>query len=249
MKTFIELKDVTLEYELHLDKTDNLKETVINFFRKLNHIDQKKSYFKALDNINIKIEEGDRLGIIGRNGAGKSTLLKVIAGILKPTSGALSINGQVQPLIEVGAGFNPDFTGRENIYLNAYMLGFNKKDVKAKEQEIIDFADIGQFIDVPIKYYSSGMSVRLAFAIATIINPEILVIDEMLAAGDAAFIEKAMKRINDLISAAKIMVVVSHDLDFVQKLCNRCIWMDNGKVNFSGEVSTSMSKYLDQIKA
>jgi ABC-2 type transport system ATP-binding protein len=244
MKSFIELKNITLEYELYIDKTDNLKETIINFFRKIKHIEQKKRFIKALDNINLKIEEGDRLGIIGRNGAGKSTLLKVIAGILKPTSGDLFIQGKVQPLIEIGAGFNPEFTGRENIYLNAYMLGFGKKEAKEKEQEIIAFADIGEFIDVPIKYYSSGMTVRLAFSIATIINPEILLVDEMLAAGDAAFIEKATRRINELINKAKIMVVVSHDLNFVKKICNKWIWIDHGKIKSLSNIPSVVDEYL-----
>lgn len=246
--TSVILNNVSLTYELHYDRTNSLKETVINFLTKRQYVPQKKAQLNALNNVNINISLGERVGIIGLNGAGKSTLLKVISGILKPTAGDIVVKGNIQPLIEIGAGFDPEFTGRENIYLNSYMLGFTKDEVQQHEQEIIEFADLGAFIDTPIKYYSSGMTVRLAFSIATIIKPEILVFDEMLAAGDASFIDKAKKRIDDLINRAKVMVIVSHDLSLIQTTCTRCILMEKGQVAFDGRPEDAIRRYLASIK-
>ena len=188
------MNNLSLVYDLYYDRTNTLKGYFGTLFKKNQYVEKKKDKLYALRNINIKIEHGERIGIIGLNGAGKSTFLKVASGLLKPTNGSLDIRGSVQPLIEIGAGFNPEFSGRENIYLNGAMLGFTKKQIKNKEAEIIHFSELENFIDVPVKYYSSGMSVRLAFTIATIINPEILLIDEMLSAGDLAFISKAKKK-------------------------------------------------------
>jgi ABC-type polysaccharide/polyol phosphate transport system ATPase subunit len=157
------------------------------------------------------------------------------------------VRGSIQPLIEVGAGFDPEFTGRENIYLNGYMLGFTKKQIQAREEEIINFAELGHFIDVPIKYYSSGMSVRLAFTIATMIEPEILVFDEMLSAGDAAFMVKAKKRMNELINKAKMLVVVSHDLSLIESICNRCIYVKRGEIISSGPPKKIIDQYLSEV--
>nr|HPI41384.1 ATP-binding cassette domain-containing protein [Pseudobdellovibrionaceae bacterium] len=166
-EVYIHLKNVTLTYELHHDRTNTLKEWAINLFHRRQFVEQKKTHFNALEGLSLDFKQGERVGIIGPNGAGKSTLLKVISGILKPSLGALDVQGNIQPLIEIAAGFNPEFSGRENIYLNGYMLGFSKDQIKNKEEEIIEFAGLREFMDVPIKYYSSGMSVRLAFAIAT----------------------------------------------------------------------------------
>lgn len=242
-KCFIELKDVSLIYDLHFDRTNNFKEFIINLLTKRSYVEQKKSQHFALQKINFRADEGARLGIIGLNGSGKSTTLKVISGILKPSEGELKVVGTIQPLIEIGAGFDPEFTGRENIYLNGYMLGFTKKQIEECENEIVEFADLGQFIDTPIKYYSSGMSVRLAFTIATMIQPEILLIDEMLAAGDAAFMEKAKKRLDSLIKVAKIIVIVSHDLHFIKSMCNRVIVMNKGSKVFDGSVEDGLKAY------
>lgn len=245
--TSITLKNVSLAYELHYDQTSDLKEYLINLVTRRKYVHKSKDTHMALDGINLSIGEGERVGIIGLNGAGKSTLLKVISGILKPTQGDIIVNGAVQPLIEIGAGFNPDFTGRENIYLNSYMLGYTKAQVTKFENEIIEFADLGQFIDTPIKYYSSGMSVRLAFSIATIVNPEILVFDEMLSAGDAVFIEKAKKRVDTLINKAKIMVLVSHDLGLVKSLCTRCLIVKHGHIIFDGTPEKAIETYLSSL--
>jgi len=243
----INLKNVSLAYELHYDRTTDLKEYVINRMMRRKYVQKAKDFHYALDGISLNIGVGERVGIIGLNGAGKSTLLKVISGILKPTDGEIIVNGAVQPLIEIGAGFNPDFTGRENIYLNSYMLGYTKAQVLKYENEIIEFADLGHFIDTPIKYYSSGMSVRLAFSIATIVNPEILVFDEMLSAGDAVFIEKAKRRVNALIDKAKIMVLVSHDLELVKSLCTRCLVIKQGKIAFDGDAKSAIDFYLSSL--
>lgn len=243
----IHLNDVSLMYDLHYDRTNNLKEHVVNFLTRRKYVQKKKDILFALKNISFKINEGDKLGIIGLNGAGKSTLLKVISGILKPTSGELIVRGNIQPLIEIGAGFDPEFTGRENIYLNGYMLGFNKNQIQEKEQEIIDFTELGNFIDTPIKYYSSGMAVRLAFTIATMIEPEILALDEMLSAGDAAFIQKATKRLNSIIDKAKIIILVSHDLNMIETTCNKIIVMDKGEIMFSGLVSDGLAFYKNLV--
>ena len=239
----IDIKDVHLNYDLFQYRSNNLKEAVINLFRKAPQQNLTPSTIAALKGVNLTLSTGDRLGIIGLNGSGKSTLLKVIAGILKPSMGSVLVNGRVQPLIEIGAGFNPEFTGRENIYFNGYMLGFNKKQIHNKEAEIIAFSELGHFIDTPVKYYSSGMSVRLAFTIATMIEPEILAVDEMLAAGDAAFIEKAKRRVERLLTSAKGLICVSHDLDFLRHISNRILVMNQGQVAYIGDVASGMEYY------
>lgn len=248
-ETYIKLSNVSLKYDLHLDRTNNFKEYIINALTRKSYVDKKKEELQALKAVSFEIKSGDKLGVIGFNGAGKSTLLKVISGILKPTSGTIDVQGNIQPLIEIGAGFDHELTGRENIYLNSYMLGFTKKQVQATEKEIIDFADLGKFIDTPLKYYSSGMSVRLAFTIATMIEPEILVFDEMLSAGDAAFIEKAKKRMNDLMSIAKIIVLVSHDLALVKSMCNKLIVMNEGQILFMGDPQQGLEVYDQLVKS
>jgi ABC-type polysaccharide/polyol phosphate transport system ATPase subunit len=231
-------------YDLYYDKTSNLKEFLINLLKwKKAKVPQNEKTLAALSNINLHLKEGDRIGIIGPNGAGKSTLLKVISGVLHPTSGTINIEGNIQPLIEVGAGFNPEFSGRENIYLNGYMLGFTKKQISVKVKEIIEFSELEKFIDVPIKYYSSGMSVRLAFAIATSIEPEILVFDEMLSAGDIHFMAKAKKRMNSLLEMAKILVFVSHDLELVQNICREVIVVNKGQIVYRGKPDEAIEYY------
>jgi ABC-type polysaccharide/polyol phosphate transport system ATPase subunit len=243
----IQIKNLSLVYTIHHDKSNTLKEFILNLLHKRSYVEKKQDEFYALKNLNLLVEPKERLAIIGRNGAGKSTLLKVISGILKPTKGTITVDGGIQPLIEIAAGFNPEFSGRENIYLNGYMLGFNRAQLKAKEQEIIDFSELGQFIDVPVKYYSSGMSVRLAFTIATSVEPEILLFDEMLSAGDASFIKKAKERMESLVDRAKAVVVVSHDLDFVKSFATRAIVVNGGEIVFSGSPKESVEYYLAHL--
>lgn len=241
----IELKNVSLQYDLFYDKTTNFKEYVVNFLtRKKNPLNtKKKDSFYALQNIDLLIQDGDRVGFIGPNGAGKSSLLKVISGVLNPTKGQITVEGNIQPLIEVGAGFNPEFSGRENIYLNGYMLGFTKTQIKEKEKEIIAFSELEEFIDVPIKYYSSGMSVRLAFSIATSIEPEILIFDEMLSAGDLHFMNKATQRMDALLKRARILVFVTHDFSLLEKTCNKVLVVSKGQFVFSGTPTESIAFY------
>lgn len=245
---FIKLNNVSLRYDLHFDRTNNLKEAVINLFSKKRYLNQNNETVLAIDSMNLNIGHGERVGIIGLNGAGKSSLLKVISGIYKPTHGTVTVHGHIQPLIEIGAGFDPEFTGRENIYLNGYMLGFTKRQIQEKEKEIVDFTELETFIDTPLKYYSSGMAVRLAFTIATMIEPEILVFDEMLSAGDAAFISKAQHRMDRLLDKAKIMVIVSHDLSMIEKMCNRLLVMVKGKIMYDGDTTGGLEFYKELVR-
>jgi ABC-type polysaccharide/polyol phosphate transport system ATPase subunit len=245
----VELKDVSLLYDLYFDKTNTLKEHIVNFFYRRKYVDVKVKKLAALKNVSLKIDHGERVGIIGLNGSGKSTMLKIIAGLLKPSLGEVVVNGTVQPLIEIGAGFNPEFSGRENIYLNGAMLGFNKKQIRKKEQEIIEFSELGQFIDVPVKYYSSGMHVRLAFTIATIIRPEILVLDEMISAGDLEFMSKAKERMEQILSAAKILVIVSHDMGLIRSLAKRVVVLNQGEVLFDGDAEEAIDLYAHRTSA
>lgn len=240
----IKLENINLEYDLFFDKTTSLKEFIINFFKKkIPKPLEKKGKFLALNNINLHIKDGDRIGIIGPNGAGKSSLLKIISGVLHPSSGQITVRGNIQPLIEVGAGFNPEFSGRENIYINGYMLGFTKSQIKEKEQDIIEFAELNEFIDVPIKYYSSGMAVRLAFAVATSIDPEILVFDEMLSAGDMHFMNKAKKRMDALLEMAKILIFVTHDFGLLSQICEKTIVLDKGQIVYTGSTAQAIDYY------
>ena len=245
---FIKIENLSLVYELYYDKTNTLKEYFANLFKKRNYIDKSKDKLYALNNISLTINHGERLGIIGLNGAGKSTLLKVLSGILKPTYGKVYIKGSVQPLIEVGAGFNPEFSGRENIYLNGAMLGFTKKEIFEKEKDIIEFSELQDFIGVPIKYYSTGMVVRLAFSIATIIKPEILLLDEMLSAGDLSFISKARQRMDEILRHAKILVIASHDLGLIDSLASRTIVLDHGVILFDGNTQDAIAFFKDYVE-
>jgi lipopolysaccharide transport system ATP-binding protein len=239
----ISFQGVDLVYDLHYDRTNTIKELLINLVTRRSYVGQRLGKLFALREVNLEIGHGERVGIVGLNGAGKSTLLKVLARLLKPTGGRIDVDGTVQPLIELGAGFNAEFTGRENIYLNGAMLGFSKREMKAKEAEIVEFAELKEFIDVPVKYYSSGMIVRLAFTIATSVKPEILVLDEMLSAGDHLFIEKARVRIRRLLDDSKILVLVSHDLSLLRQLVERVVVLDCGRVIFDGPTEEALGIY------
>ncbi len=208
------------------------------------HTVLKRPLFKALDNISFRIEKGEVVGIIGHNGAGKSTLLKMLAGISKPTSGSLSIRGSVAPLIEVGAGFIPDFTGRENVYLNGSILGLSRRDIDQKFDEIVDFAEMAEFIDTPVKRYSSGMQVKLAFAVATSIEADTLIVDEVLAVGDLAFQRKCFDRMESLIQdKGRTVLLVSHNIRQVERICSRVIVLDHGKVIHDGDTKAACDLY------
>ena len=228
--TVIELKNVSMQFDLNIEKVNSLKEYLIKYFKK----ELKFEKMWALREINLKIEEGDVWGIVGFNGAGKSTLLKVISGILKPTTGEVKINGNISPLIELGAGFDMDLTARENIFLNGYILGYSKNLLKEKFDEIVEFSELKDFIDVPLKNFSSGMVARLGFAIATIIEPKILIVDEILSVGDFKFQQKSEKKIKAMMGNGTTVIFVSHSVAQVEEICNKAVWLEKGKIKKIG---------------
>lgn len=226
------VENVSLQFRMYHDGASSTKEYFANLFRKSTH----KSYtdFLALKDISLTIEDGERVGIIGRNGAGKSTLLRTISRIYEPTTGHVIVNGRVAPLLEIGAGFHPEFTGRENIYFNGSLLGYSKAQLLEIEDEVIDFAELREFIDTPVKYYSTGMYMRLAFSLATTVHPDVLILDELFVGGDAAFVRRGKERMNKMIDRSSVMVLVSHDQSLLRSLCDRIIWIDHGKVIADG---------------
>ncbi|MGD8537110.1 MAG: ABC transporter ATP-binding protein [Candidatus Aminicenantes bacterium] len=201
----------------------------------------------ALDNVSFQVEKGTTFGVIGENGSGKSTLLKVITGIAKPTSGSVSVDGKVSALIELGAGFHPEISGRENIFINGIMLGLSKKEITEKFDDIVRFAELEEFIDAPVKTYSSGMHMRLGFSVAINVNPDILLIDEVLAVGDASFVPKCLDRIDDFRRRKKTILFVSHDLSTVEKICDRVVWLKHGKIQTMGEPKRVVDAYLQDV--
>ncbi|XDD45085.1 polysaccharide ABC transporter ATP-binding protein [Leptospira sp. WS39.C2] len=206
--------------------------------------------FHALSNINLEFNKGERVGIIGRNGAGKSTLLKILSRITSPTEGKIRINGRIASLLEVGTGFHPELTGRENVFLNGAILGMRKEEIVRKFDEIVDFSGVEEFIDTPVKRYSSGMYVRLAFAVAAHLEPDIMVVDEVLAVGDAVFQKKCLGKMDSVSKdQGRLVIFVSHSMDAIQSLCNRSILLDDGKVKFDGDTSSAISLYLDALKS
>ena len=241
----IEVSHLTKEFRL--GAMQGLKQTLLNSAAKLAGKPVKeRPLFKALDDVSFSIEQGEVVGIIGHNGAGKSTLLKMLARISTPTSGEIKVNGRIAPLIEVGAGFVPDFTGRENVYLNGAILGMSKQEIDKKYDEIVDFAEMAEFIDTPVKRYSSGMQVKLAFAVATSIESEILIVDEVLAVGDLAFQRKCFDRMEDLIKGqGKTVLVVSHNIRQIERLCSRVILLGNGQVLMDGNPTEVCNRFFD----
>jgi ABC-type polysaccharide/polyol phosphate transport system ATPase subunit len=201
----------------------------------------------ALDGINLKVEKGITFGVIGENGSGKSTLLKIVAGITKPTSGRVRVQGKVSALIELGAGFHPEISGRENVYINGIMLGLSRKEINEKFDDIVKFSELEDFIDAPVKTYSSGMHMRLGFSVAINVNPEILLIDEVLAVGDASFVPKCLDRIDDFRRRKKTILFVSHDLSTVEKICDRVVWLKEGKIQMMGEPKRVVDAYLQDV--
>lgn len=231
----IEVSHLTKEYRL--GAIQGLKQTLLSTgTRLLGKTVPERPLFKALDDVSFSVEQGEVVGIIGHNGAGKSTLLKMLAKISTPTSGSVKVDGRIAPLIEVGAGFVPDFTGRENVYLNGAILGMTRQEIDSKFDEIVDFAEMAEFIDTPVKRYSSGMQVKLAFAVATSIDSEILIVDEVLAVGDLAFQRKCFDRMEDLIKRqGRTVLLVSHNIRQVERLCSRVILMSHGRISASGD--------------
>lgn len=242
----ISIQNLSLKFRLYHDRGISLKEKFANIFRKPDR--QAYSDFWAVKDFSLHIVSGERVGIVGHNGAGKSTLLKTLCRIYEPTTGTIAVRGRIAPLLEIGAGFHPEFTGRENIYLNGAILGYSKREIRAIEHEVIAFAELEEFIDTPVKYYSTGMYMRLAFSLATSMQPDILVLDELFAGGDSSFIVKAKARMHQLIDRASIMIMVSHDANLVRSLCNRVIWMDHGKIVADGAPGVILDRYLARDK-
>jgi ABC-type polysaccharide/polyol phosphate transport system ATPase subunit len=240
-KSVIKVENVGMQFNLSQEKVDNLKEYVIKMLKR----ELLFQEFWALRNISFEIEKGDRMGVIGLNGAGKSTLLKIISGVMKPTEGNLEINGKLVPLLELGAGFDSNYTGRENIYLNGAILGYTHEFLDEKYEEIVEFAEIREFMDVPIKNFSSGMRARLGFSIATVVEPEILVLDEVLSVGDAKFKEKSEARIMELFDEGITVLFVSHSIEQVKRLCNKAIWLEKGKIVMQGDAEEVCNKYAE----
>lgn len=238
-KPMIEIRNVTMQYRMSNDRVSNLKEYLIKRLKKRISFE----YFTALDDVSFAVRQGEVLGLIGHNGAGKSTILKIISGIVRPTKGAVHIRGNVVPMLELGSGFDFDMTGRENIFLNGAILGYSEEFLKEKYDEIVEFSEIGQFIDMPLRNYSSGMVARLGFSIATVVEPEILIVDEVLAVGDAAFQEKSKKRMMELMGGGTTVLFVSHGLGQVRELCDHVVWMDHGKVKMYGETKEVCDAY------
>lgn len=231
--------NVSIKFKLDQNKVKSLKEFVVKgLSKKLKYDD-----FLALNNVSFTVEKGDVVGIIGRNGSGKSTILKCIAGIYKPTSGKIISNGNIVPMLELGSGFDMEMTGQENIYLNGAILGYSKEFLDSKYEEIVAFSELGNFIYEPIRTYSSGMLMRLAFSIATVVNPEILIVDEILAVGDATFQEKSRARMSELMSGGTTVFFVSHDIEQIKEICNKVVWLSHGNVKMMGETSEVCAAY------
>lgn len=235
----IRANDISMRYLMTYDRIQSIKEYIVQMLRgKI-----KYEEFWALKNVSFEVERGEVVGIIGHNGAGKSTLLKVISGILKPTGGELEVHGNVVPMLELGSGFDHDLTGRENIFLNGSILGYSEKYLKEKYDQIVEFSELGKFIDVPIRNYSSGMLMRLAFSIATVVQPEILIVDEILAVGDAAFQEKSKTRMLELMGGGTTVLFVSHSLEQIREMCDRVIWLEHGQIKAIGATKEICDAY------
>ena len=234
-ETVIEISNVSMRFRMNSDKIMSLKEFVTTAMRgKLQYQE-----FTALDHVSFEVKKGETLGLIGRNGAGKSTMLKVLSGILKPTEGSLVCRGNVVPMLELGSGFDFDLTGRENIFLNGAILGYSEEFLNARYDEIVEFSELDQFIDTPIRNYSSGMLARLAFSIATVVQPEVLIVDEILSVGDAQFQEKSKKRMLELMGGGTTVLFVSHSIQQIREMCNKVLWLHKGEqICFTSEVDS-----------
>ena len=235
----IKAENVSVKYLMTYDRIKSMKEYLVQMVKgKI-----KYEEFWALKDVSFEVKKGEVLGIIGHNGAGKSTLLKVISGILKPTTGSVQVNGTIVPMLELGSGFDFDLTGRENVFLNGAILGYSEQFLKEKYEEIVAFSELGQFIDVPLRNYSSGMVMRLAFSIATVVRPDILIVDEILAVGDAEFQEKSKKRMLELMGGGTTVLFVSHSLLQIREMCNKAIWLEHGKIIMAGDTASVCDAY------
>ena len=242
----IEVDDVTMIFNMASESLTNLKE----YFIKLAKHQLFFEEFRALKHISFKVKPGEVVGLVGTNGSGKSTMLKIIAGVLEPSEGSVVVRGNISPLIELGAGFDSELTARENIYLNGSLLGYTKEFIDEKFDEIVDFAELRDFVDMPLKNYSSGMTARIAFAIATVTEPDVLIVDETLSVGDVFFQEKCEKRIKHFIDSGHVTVLfVSHSMKQVERICERAVWIEKGELRMDGPVKEVCKAYEDQFSA
>lgn len=237
----VKIENVTMEFRLAQEKVETIKEYIIRTFKKR----LEYSQFTALSSVSFEIYKGERLGIIGHNGAGKSTLLKLISGILKPTKGNITVKGSIAPLLELGAGFDPEFSGEENIYLNGAILGKSKEFLESKYDEIVEFAGLGDFLYAPLKNYSSGMRAKLGFSIASQIDPDILIVDEVLGVGDQAFRKKSFDKMKDLIYSDRTAILVSHNLRQIEEFSERVLWLHKGEIRAIGDPKKICKEYKD----
>lgn len=237
----IRIKNVSMKFNMDIEKDFSMKQAFINFFTKKKK--KKTEYFWALKNVTFSVNKGDVVGLIGSNGAGKSTLLKVVSGVMKPTSGKVEVDGIISPMIELGAGFDQNLTAKENIYLNGAILGYSKKFLDSKFDEIVEFSELKDFLDVPVKNFSSGMTAKLAFSIATIVDPEILIVDEILSVGDLRFQEKSKNKMMEMIKGGTTVLYVSHSLESIKDLCNKVVWLDHGQVVKMGDTKEICDEY------
>lgn len=235
----IQADNLSLCYKMTRDRVMSMKEYLVQMLKGKIRYDE----FWALRHVSFEVNKGEVLGIIGHNGAGKSTLLKVISGILKPTEGIVKVNGTIVPMLELGSGFDFDLTGRENVFLNGAILGYSEEFLKSKYDEILEFSELGKFIDIPLRNYSSGMVMRLAFSVATVVTPDILIVDEILAVGDAQFQEKSKKRMLELMSGGTTVLFVSHSLEQIREMCDKVLWLDHGEMRMFGLVQEVCNEY------
>lgn len=233
-ETMIEVKNVSMRFNLGIEKGFSIKQAFVDMFKKKKVKNKKKNEFWALKDVNFDINRGEVVGFIGSNGAGKSTLLKVVAGVMKPTKGTVNAYGNICPMIELGAGFDMELTARENIYLNGAVMGYSKELIDNKFNEIVEFSELQEFLDVPVRNFSSGMVARLAFSVATIVNPEILIVDEILSVGDMAFQAKSENKMLSMIGGGTTVLFVSHSIEQIKKMCDRVVWIEHGVVQKIG---------------
>lgn len=244
MLAAVKLEGVCKRFMLRHDRPHSFQEVVVNFFHRRNN---SREEFWALRDISFDVEEGETLGIIGPNGSGKSTILKLITRVLEPTSGTITVNGKTSALIELGAGFHPDLTGRENVFLNGSILGISRKEMERRFDDIVAFAELEQFIDTPVKHYSSGMYMRLGFAVAINVNPDILIIDEVLAVGDMRFQQRCLEAMRGFQREGKTIILVTHDIVTVRSFCTRAMLLYNGRPVAQGDVTEVTERYVGML--
>ncbi|MBQ7714423.1 MAG: ABC transporter ATP-binding protein [Clostridia bacterium] len=247
----VNVEHVSMRFNLGIEKNFSLKQFVVESFspskRKERVKNKVRNEFWALKDVSFEVKRGEVMGFVGTNGAGKSTLLKIVAGVMKPTEGRVSVGGNICPMIELGAGFDIELTARENVFLNGAVMGYDKEFISSKYDGIVEFSELGDFMEVPVKNFSSGMIARLAFSIATVVDPEILIVDEILAVGDAAFQQKSEKKMKSMINGGTTVLYVSHSADSIKALCDRVVWIDHGSVQMVGPAVEVCDKYLESL--